>query len=491
MAISDRARRGLLLGGAATLAGASILLFAPGYLSGRGFPLDDAWIHAVYARSLAHAGMLAYNPGVPATGETAPLWALFGAAASAVTSSPLAMATAVKLIGFSLHVLTALFAFEVMEGSVEWVRLGSAALVLFQPDLIAASVSGMEVPLATACVLAMVWAVRRGSILGLAVIAAAAPLARPELACVGPLLIGGSALVEGRGRTAKLALAWILGTALSSTATALRNLHVSGRPLPATFYAKVHLGAMPLLAAEWRGFSDLLAPMPPIESVVAIALFAIVAIVVLANRRRQVEAGQAAVLLLTGVSYAAISFALVAPIDPEAFYHQRYVLPALPLLVLALVPLLSAMAAASPRLPPWTRRVPALALALLFCDVLAGVPRRLHHLDNDAHNIDDVQVREGRSLAAAAPTETLWAVDSGAVRYFGNARVVDMMGLNTPEAVGPGGDDWLAAHPPRYLELVRDWSQVMSPDPLPAHAFSPSTRYTVTSFPRMATHVLL
>ena len=60
----------------ATAAGALLALHvvAPHYLVHQGFPVDDAWIHAVYARELARSGMLAYNPGVPATGETA-IWA--------------------------------------------------------------------------------------------------------------------------------------------------------------------------------------------------------------------------------------------------------------------------------------------------------------------------------------------------------------------------------------------------------------------------------
>src|SRR4051794_34832739 len=41
-----------------------------------GFPLDDAWIHLVYARSLAHGDGFAYNPGQLETGFTSPLWVM-------------------------------------------------------------------------------------------------------------------------------------------------------------------------------------------------------------------------------------------------------------------------------------------------------------------------------------------------------------------------------------------------------------------------------
>ena len=39
-----------------------------------GFPLDDAWIHQTYARNLAQSGQLAFVPGLPSAGSTAPLW---------------------------------------------------------------------------------------------------------------------------------------------------------------------------------------------------------------------------------------------------------------------------------------------------------------------------------------------------------------------------------------------------------------------------------
>ena len=39
-----------------------------------GFPLDDAWIHQVYARNLGTRGEMAFAVGQPSTGSTSPTW---------------------------------------------------------------------------------------------------------------------------------------------------------------------------------------------------------------------------------------------------------------------------------------------------------------------------------------------------------------------------------------------------------------------------------
>ena len=41
-----------------------------------GYPLDDAWIHQTYARSLALRGEWAYWPGEVSAGSTSPLWTI-------------------------------------------------------------------------------------------------------------------------------------------------------------------------------------------------------------------------------------------------------------------------------------------------------------------------------------------------------------------------------------------------------------------------------
>lgn len=460
--------------GGALLAALLLVGFAPAYLRGRGFPLDDAWIHMVYARSVARSFTLAYDPGIPATGETAPLWALL---AAAVHDSPFAC----KLLGLALHATTVFVALRVLErepGVARSTRIAGALLVAASPDLVAAAVSGMEVPLATLFACLLLISARSGP-RTLFLVAFLAPFARPELAVL-TLSLHALYGLSSRRRRARALLA-LVATCASFAALSIRNLLVSGRPLPATFYAKFAQGHPSLLEAQTRGFGELLPQVglgPWLFAFVALAAW-------MTTRRRTLRLDAGAVLVAT--AFVIASFVAIFPGDPAAFYHQRYVLPALPLFLLAL-PVLAARALR-----------PRLALALvalpLLVAALARSPERMRHLENDAHNIDDVQVALGKALSNAPADSVVWAVDAGAVRYFGNAFVVDMVGLNTPALLGPGADDYLRSHPASLIELVSSWSTVdrASRQRLAGRGLvvRPSTPYTVTSYPFMAEHHLL
>lgn len=235
----------------------------------------------------------------------------------------------------------------------------------------------------------------------------------------------------------------------------------------------------------------MLRQLPITESLLLLAAaFGIAAVVLRTSAARGLRLAAAG--FIAGVAFCAISFALIAPIDAHAFYHQRYVLPALPLLIGPLPLLLHEALARS--LPARHATAAAAAIVLVFAGLLVrSAPERFAHLANDARNIDDVQVALGRYLAAAGPHDVVWAVDAGAVRYFGNAFVVDMLGLNTPELLGAHAQAFLDAHPPRWIELVPTWSALRgAPETAAAGVvFAPSTPYTVTGFPDMARHRLV
>lgn len=468
---------------------------APEYLVSRGLPLDDAWIHAVYGRSLARSGMLAFNPGVPATGATSPLWALVLALPHLVTSRLPALLLAIKLLGFTLHLLAAFLLLKAFawRGRVGLPELAGCMLVAFHPDLVSASMSGMEVALATVAASGLLLAARGSGVVLYGLLSFVAPLTRPELTLLCFALPAALFIRRDHRRLLTLGGAACLGTAVAYCLMGARNLTVSGLPLPATFYAKVGARNLGLIDAEVIGFSELLGRLPVVDSSILLLAAALLAVHIVCDRQSPPAPLQhAAAALLAGLLFCAASFVLVPPLDPRAFYHQRYVLPVLPLLVAAIPILLSS---ALERLVPEraSRLVQVALLGLLILSVLVVARFRYPALSNDAHNIDDVQVSIGKHLASTEPDQVVWAIDAGAVRYFGNVFVVDLIGLNNAQMLGPDAQRFLDRHAPRYIEAVPMWSSLdaASSRRLTATEFRTSTPYTTTSFAPMQQHWLV
>jgi hypothetical protein len=460
----------------------AVIVLRPEYFR-LGFPLDDAWIHAVYARSLMEEGSYAYNPGEPATGATSMLWPLLLAVVHAASASTEAFVVGAKLLGFVLHAFaTGFAAIALRRAGDRWLTLAISALAGMNPDLLAASLSGMEVSLATLVAAAALWAVRAERDRALVVVAFFAYPARPELALLMPILpIAARAPSDWRAAM-RDALHALAGVALSATLICVRAWVVSGRPLPATFYAKVGRSGVTASQALVHGFTALFDELSILrfEWVWLPLLVVSLSIVVRPSARERI----AAAAFLCGTLGCAVSFVLAPADDPTAFYYQRYALPFTFCMLIAVAPLWRAA------LEPLSARYRGLvfALPLSALVLLAGVdtPFRIAHLTNDAHNIDDVQVRIGKTLADVPDTFTTWTVDAGAVRYFASGYVVDVVGLNTAAMLEHEPDAYVAEHSPHALVLFKGWALGFG-----QHTeYSTTTPYSITSNPAMGTQVL-
>jgi hypothetical protein len=474
------------VGAAAMLGLLTLVWTAPEYLSSRGYPLDDAWIYAVYGRSLAREGTFAYNPGIPATGATAPIWPFFIAGSHLIWSRPAAVVASVKLAGWMLHAVSALlilFAFR-RSSRIEIPVVVGSLLVALHPDLISGSVSGMEVSLATTFAVALLWTARTGALVPYLIASFCAPLARPELGLVSLVLPVALYFRSNRRCMMGLVGAAALGTGLSFSAVAIRNLTVSGRPLVATFYAKAGSGDVSIPVAQLMGFNGLLGNLPIVDSSVLMCVALVAAIGFLVQGSEGHSERLAAAAFVTASVFCAVSFLLVRPVDPGAFYHQRYVLPVLPLFVVSAPVLLNG--ALKRLLPDRTHLVwiSGAIMLLMVVSLVTDGPKRYTRLSNDAKNIDDIQVELGKSLAAMPADQSVWVMDAGAVRYFGSAFVVDLLGLNTDAMLGPRAQAFLDQHPPRFVEVIPGWSGLddESRVRLRGRLFAPSTRYTVSGF---------
>jgi hypothetical protein len=123
---------------------------AEGYVFGDlgGFPLDDSWIHLVFARHLAAGEGLSFNPGQLVAGSTAPLWT---ALLSLLFLLPGSLSAWSKALGVAAQVATVAVAHRL------GLRLGlsppraalAALLVALSDGLVFSTISGMEVNLFT------------------------------------------------------------------------------------------------------------------------------------------------------------------------------------------------------------------------------------------------------------------------------------------------------------------------------------------------------
>ncbi len=455
----------LAVGGAA-VAGTAIHAFRAN--DGPGFPLDDPWIHLQFARNLAEHGRFAYFPGDPATsGSTSPLHTLLLAAGFLVTGNE-------WLLGYALGTIFLLLAgacaFRLAEREAGLLGGAAAALaVVLEPRLIWAALSGMETPLFAFLLLAALLAYREGRAALLGAALGLAVWARPEgILFVLVLAADGVArsLMERPGATPRSPLrgarVWlVLGAALLLYAGF--NLALSGTILPNTFAAKrvfYAAGNREYPVQTWRFLADghgaLVLPLA--------ALGALGVLVRLARRRETVGLPE---LLWTGGLVLAYGASL-----PNLYQNGRYLMPVLPFVILLAVRGAWDVAAAAIPRPSTGVALRAAAALVLVAAIggasLAAAPR---YAEKCAY-IRDRQVRTAFWIRDHLPASAVVAThDIGAIGFYSGRRVVDMVGLVSPDLIPHLGD--LDALPERlgdrgatHVAVLRNWFVVVNANPL-------------------------
>lgn len=436
----------------------------------RGFPLDDTWIHLVYARSLAAFEGFAYNAGTPAAGFTSPLWVLVLTPAFWIAGGKTAaLVVAVKALSVACAGLAAVLAWAVTRAATgrRAAALLAGLLVALDPGLTFASLSGMEVMLAASAALGLLLALERGGPWTIGAAAALAPLARPELALLSAAALG-VALADGPRRgAARRAVALGLPPLAAAAAWVGWCLHATGHPLPTTFYAKHGEAGLEAITANAAALGQMLHATPWFWLGCGLPLYAVGAVVVLRAGRDRGRTATAALLVGAPWLFAAglaVSHRLQ---QPEPFYWSRYLLPVLPLLLIPLaVGLHAAAARARSAWAAGTPRGRALAAALAALCVLPFVRLPAKSIDaaerlrENCRDIDEAQVVLGRWLAERAKPDAVIAVnDAGAIRFFSGRRVIDLAGLNDHRVLERGALAEIEEERPDYVVIFPSWAR--------------------------------
>jgi hypothetical protein len=412
---------------------------------GGGFPLDDSWIHQTYGRNLAYTGMWAFVPGVPSAASTSPLYTVV-LAIGYWLGIPFLLWThgiGALALGFTGIIGTRLA--ERAAPEMRGVGLATGLFLVFSWHLVWAAASGMETMIFSMLTLLLIWLAwregdaqhpstpLRGAIFGMA--AALTTLARPE----GVLLAGlcGLLLIVARlnlrwlftwGGSAAVAFLLVLAPYL------LFNLQITGGLLPNTAAAKqMWTRGTGLYEVNylWR-YWNLVVPVMAggqLLLVPGMVMYLVIALHKLRSERRMV-------LLLLPLLWGIALIGLYAATLPLPFQHGRYVIPALPSLIVCGV-------VGTVWLLEWGKRTLltrvatralALAAVLLLAAFAFGLGLQAYRLDVAV--IDQEMVAPAHWIAANIPSDELLAVhDIGAVGYYVQRPILDIAGLVSPEFV--------------------------------------------------------
>jgi hypothetical protein len=432
-----------------------------------GFPLDDAWIHAQFARNIATGHGFSYTGDRWVAGSTSPLWTLLLAAGYLLTRSILISAIA---LGLLLQILSGAFAARLVELLTDRRDLAIAGglIVVFCPAMVWGSVSGMEVGLAAVLVLAGFCCYldpRRGpggALVAMALFAAAC-LARPETLVIVALC---ALHLVARTRPFSRMLVRAVQVALILLAVlgpfVVFDYATTGRPLPTTFYAKSGPGLMRAMAERngalahrlfltsgpdaVRQFGATLIEQFGVASV-AVPIGALAAFTPSLRRR-------GALLLLAAIVVSAYAMGLIAPqrLKPENFRYTAQWLA-----------LSGVLAGAGLSILPLTRPAARVAVVAILLAVIGRQTAQGAQLFAvSVRNIEQLQVALGRWMRSSLPPDARVAVnDIGAAAYFSRREVIDLEGLVSPEALAYSrperGIGFATATRPDYIAIFPFW----------------------------------
>jgi hypothetical protein len=410
-----------------------------------GAVLDDTWIHVRFADSISKGEGMSYNEGVVTPGGTSPLWVLTLGFIYAITNpsimAQLHIAIGLSAIGTVLTVLS-ITAFGWWTTRKAWVGLLAGTITALTGRFIWMGLSGMEMTAFTAlCILALwshIYDIRQQSTFGwrTGIITALATLARPEGYLLA-VLIGLDAfiivpLIERAAYWQRIRYGWrgIVSYLLLAGSYPLATLAMTGHLLPNTFRVKSQLGKeIPDLpyAYFWT---------PRVDHGWLLIIMAGLGIAFLLWRTWTRRENTGFIWALWPVIF--VLAVLFLGSQHFVINNGRYVSPAIPFHALAAAIGLWALREFINRydFDPLLDNIPAIIAVLLVGFAYFHGKDHATGFSNDVGQLKAMHVAAGHWFAENTATdETIALNDVGAITHISNRRVLDMMGLVSPEMI--------------------------------------------------------
>ena len=423
----------------AVLAAEALFIAAEKQIAARwGFSLDDSWIHATIARNLASGYGYSFNRGELVGGSTAPLYTLLLALVYRAIGD---IVWGAKAVGIVFQCVTTVVVFKTMrilEPAKTYAQLTAALIVGMSPPLLWASLSGMEIPFYLCIVSVGFYFYVSRRLLPATLVWGLGIWVRPE----GILLAFAGVASSREGAFRRLLL-----LASIVVAYAAFNYGVGHAILPGSVAAKASLTAaliprLTRILGEWAALWGV--PSTSIPLIAGSALPIVLMVVGGAVTLRRFP-----LLPLYPFGFP-IAWTLVARSAGAGSRYILYVIgPGAILIGIGMVTL-------ADRTPRNLRR---LALTCLVGTILIpegiGALRRAEDHAWNVQNINSMQRRIGEiARSITRPGDALAVNDIGAIGYFSDRYIVDLMGLISPLRPLPEN---LTLYKPRLLIIFPNW----------------------------------
>jgi hypothetical protein len=391
---------------------------------------DDAYITMRYSRNVAAAGTLSYNPPDPVLGTSSPLWAVLLAGGAVVGVAPETTALGVSCVADLLSIVLILT--SPAGGSLA--AIVAAATVAAWPAYVTYAVSGMETSFFVLTIVAFVSAASRYRLVAAAVAVSLAALTRPD----GALLL-------------LLGITWAWWSNSKAGALTFASI-VAVICLPWTVYAWSHFGSVipTSVIAKASGRDPWSMSLENVRAYffqgpyVWLTAFALIGFVTLVKSATTFWR----LWLAWAWSY------LAAMTAANAFTHfPWYFVPLLPIYTAAAAAGCEALVSRADSARRFIA-VPALrgAFAAVAVAVLIGrMPALKRYLDATADGRETLYAAVATELAAIDSRCTIAATEIGTIGYHYPGRVLDLVGLVSPEVLGRSTDAVLAESGARWI----------------------------------------
>jgi hypothetical protein len=406
-----------------------------------GLPLDDSYIYLTYAKQFGRAEPFTYfSGGGYSAGSTSVLWPMLLAPFWTLGARGHALVWVSYILCAALYALTLIGVWRLVKELVQSQLAGlfGALMILGIAPFAWTSLAGMEVAFASALLVWTLDAIVRAPTEGpptkkLIALLAATSLSRPEAMMIVFLVVAVACVQRARKQQWRAAALWAT-PAIAPVLWLLANKLLAGNFMPNTGVAKSHFYLPGFDWTYWweavttqtgrmfHGlFVDKASPLVWPKLVAALWLFGAVRVVLWAKRERKWLAG----FLLITAPWGLI-MSVIASSGQWSFQNYRYIAPAFPLLFIVV-----ACAFGPLRARHVWHAIAGVLVALFLNASIPGMRDDIMLFAQNATDLNRQVVTIGRYVKNKLPDASIMFHDAGAVAYYGDTRVFDMLGLVT------------------------------------------------------------